>query len=257
MRPPQPSWLIPWRKVTRLNWMFEEIETKRLRSVPRPVTLNWTERFRSLFEKVHDVAITETPGSESEDRPFGPRAAVRRQAILDAAIELLMEVGYDRMSMDALAERARAGKATIYRHWAGKAEVVVEAIRCRKCDDFAAPPDTGSVRGDLVAMLNHSRESFTEEDSGLLIGMVSAMHHDQELSDLMRQQMSEAKQGLYDEIVSRAVQRGEPVSMTAAPVVNEVCSALFFNRVAMGGGELDDAFIFHMVDDVILPLLRC
>jgi AcrR family transcriptional regulator len=203
------------------------------------------------------MTITETPTSESEGRPTGPRAAARRQAILDAALALLMEVGYDRMSMDALAERARAGKATIYRHWAGKAEVVVEAVRCRKCDDFAAPPDTGSLRGDLLAALNHSRESFTEEDSALLIGMVSAMHHDQELADLMRQQLFEAKQGLFDEVVARAVGRGEPVSVSAAPVANEVSSALFFNRVAMGGGEIDEAFVFHMVDDVILPLLRC
>lgn len=203
------------------------------------------------------MAITETPVAEPEGRPSGPRAAARRQAILDAAIALLIEVGYDRMSMDALAERAHAGKATIYRHWAGKAEVVVEAVRCRKCDDFATPADTGSLRGDLLAALNRSRESFTEEDSALLIGMVPAMHHDQELADLMRQQMSEAKQGLYDKIVARAVQRGEPVSMSAAPLANEVSSALFFNRVAMGSGEVDEAFILHLVDDVILPLLRC
>jgi AcrR family transcriptional regulator len=168
-----------------------------------------------------------------------------------------MEVGYDRMSMDALAERARAGKATIYRHWAGKAEVVVEAVRCRKCDDFSAPPDTGSIRGDLLAALNHSRESFSEEDSGLLIGMISAMHHDQELADLMRQQLFEAKQCLFDDIVARAVQRGEPVSMSASPIANEVSSAMFLNRVAMGGGDIDEAFVLHMVDDVILPLLRC
>ena len=203
------------------------------------------------------MAITETPISESEGRPTGTRTAARRQAILDAAIALLMEVGYDRMSMDALADRACASKATIYRHWAGKAEVVVDAVRCRKCDDFAPPPDTGSLRGDLLAALNHSRESFTEEDSGLLIGMVSAMHHDQELAGLMRQQIFEAKQGLYDDVVARAVRRGEPVSMSAAPIANEVSSALFFNRVAMGGGEIDEAFVLHLVDDVILPLLRC
>jgi AcrR family transcriptional regulator len=203
------------------------------------------------------MAIIETPTTESEGRPTGARATARRQAILDAALALLMEVGYDRMSMDALADRAHAGKATIYRHWAGKAEVVVEAIRCRKCDDFSSPLDTGSLRGDLLAALNHSRESFTEEDSALLIGMVSAMHHDQELADLMRQQIFEAKQGLYDDVVARAVRRGEPVSMSAAPIANEVSSALFFNRVAMGGGEVDEAFILHLVDDVILPLLRC
>jgi AcrR family transcriptional regulator len=203
------------------------------------------------------MAITETPITESEGRPSGTRTAARRQAILDAAIALLMEVGYDRMSMDALADRACASKATIYRHWAGKAEVVVEAVRCRKCDDFAPPPDTGSLRGDLLAALNRSRESFTEEDSSLLIGMVSAMHHDQALADLMRQQIFEAKQGLYDDVVARAVRRGEPVSMSAAPIANEVSSALFFNRVAMGGGEIDEAFVLHLVDDVILPLLRC
>ncbi len=203
------------------------------------------------------MTIIETPTTEPEGRPSGVRAAARRQAILDAAIALLMEVGYDRMSMDALAERACASKATIYRHWAGKAEVVVEAVRCRKCDDFAAPADTGSLRGDLLAALNHSRESFSEEDSALLIGMVSAMHHDQELAALMHQQIFEAKQGLYDEVVARAVRRGEPVSMSAAPIANEVSSALFFNRVAMGSGEIDEAFILHLVDDVILPLLRC
>ena len=203
------------------------------------------------------MSITETPITESEGRPAGTRTAARRQAILDAAIGLLMEVGYDRMSMDALADRACASKATIYRHWAGKAEVVVEAVRCRKCDDFAPPANTGSLRGDLLAALNHSRESFTEEDSSLLIGMVSAMHHDQELAGLMRQQIFEAKQGLYDDVVARAVRRGEPVSMRAAPIANEVSSALFFNRVAMGGGEIDEAFVLHLVDDVILPLLRC
>jgi len=202
------------------------------------------------------MTLTETDIATAEAPPCGSRAA-RRQAILDAAIELLMEVGYDRMSMDALAERARAGKATIYRHWSGKAEVVAEAVRCRKCDDFSSPEDTGSLRGDLLAVLNRSRESFTEEDAALLIGMVSAMHDDQELATLVRAQVFEAKQGMYDEIVARAVGRGEPVSAGAAAVANEVSSALFFNRVAMGGGEIDSAFVLHLVDDVVIPLLRC
>jgi AcrR family transcriptional regulator len=202
------------------------------------------------------MVITEPEVIESEERPAGARAA-RRQAILDAALELLMEVGYDRMSMDALAERAHAGKATIYRHWAGKAEVVVEAIRCRKCDQFSAPADTGSLRGDLLAALDHSRESITEEDTALLIGLVSAMHHDQELAALMRNQMSEMKRGLYEEIVTRAIARGEPVSMHGAAVANEVSSAVFFNHVAMGGGAVDSDFVLHVVDDIIVPLLRC
>jgi len=203
------------------------------------------------------VSIAEVDTEQRPGRPTGARAAAREQAILDAALSLVMEVGYDRLSMDALAERAHAGKATIYRHWSGKAEVVVEAIRRRKCADLGVPTDTGSVRGDLLASLNHSRESFTEEDSALIVGVVSAMHHDAELAGLMRRQMIEGKQAIFDVIVDRAVRRGEPVSAGASRVVNEVSSALFFNRVAMGGEPVDEAFVLHVVDDVILPLLRC
>lgn len=190
-------------------------------------------------------------------RPTGRRAEARRQAILDAALELLKDVGYDRMSMDALAERAHAGKATIYRHWSGKAEIVVEAIRSRTCHAFAAQPDTGSLRGDLLSSLLRISELFTEEDSDLLIGLVPAMQRDQELADLLRVQMSDTKQGVFDEIVGRAVARGESVSLSAAPLANEVSSAQFFFRVAMSGGPIDEEFIAHLVDDVLVPLLRC
>ena len=74
---------------------------------------------------------------------------------------------------------------------------------------------------------------------------------------LWRQSQLVAKQGLYEVIVARAVARGEPVSMHGASVANEVSSALFFNHVAMGGGAIDSDFVLHVVDDVILPLLRC
>jgi AcrR family transcriptional regulator len=194
--------------------------------------------------------------AEGRARPSGARAAARRQAILDAAIELLKDVGYDRFTIDALAERAHAGKATIYRHWSGKAEVVVDAIRCRKGDDYSNPPDTGSLRGDLVESLIRTQETFTEEDSALIVGVVSAMHNDEELAQLMREQLFEAKQCLFDAIVGRAAKRGEPVSAAGSIVANEVCTALFINRVAMGGGPIDDAFILHVIDDVVVPLLR-
>ncbi len=198
------------------------------------------------------VDIPQRPG-----RPTGARAAAREQAILDAALSLLMEVGYDRLSMDALAERAHAGKATIYRRWSGKAEVVAEAVRRRKCDDFAAPADTGSLRGDLLAALDHSVEAFTDEDAALIVGLVSAMQHDTELAELIRRQMTEGKEEVFDVIVERAVRRGELRSAASATVANEVTSALFFNRVAMHGDAVDEAFVVHVVDDVVLPLLRC
>jgi AcrR family transcriptional regulator len=190
-------------------------------------------------------------------RPSGARAEAREQAILDAALSLVIEVGYDRLSMDALAERAHAGKATIYRHWSGKAEVVVEAIRRRKCDASVPAVQTGSLRGDLVATLECMNAAMSSEDSALLVGVLSAMHKDQELAALMRSQVIDARKDMLDEILERAVASGELKAGTDAGVVNEVLSAMFFNRLVISGEPIDDAFVAHMVDEVVLPLLRC
>src|SRR3954462_13867661 len=77
-------------------------------------------------------------------------AAGREVAICDAALALLLEVGYDRMSMDAVAARAKASKATIYRRWPGKQELVLDAVRARG-PGLVVPEDTGSPRGGLEA----------------------------------------------------------------------------------------------------------
>ncbi len=204
------------------------------------------------------MSIAEVEESTSRvGRPSGARAEAREQAILDAALSLVIEVGYDRLSMDALAERAHAGKATIYRHWSGKAEVVVEAIRRRKCDASFPAVQTGSLRGDLVATLECMNAAMSAEDSALLVGVLSAMHKDQELAALMRSQVIDARKDMLDEILERAVASGELEAGTDAGVVNEVLSAMFFNRLVISGEPIDDAFVAHMVDDVVLPLLRC
>src|SRR3954467_7617569 len=83
------------------------------------------------------------------------RDHTRDTEILQAAIDVLAETGYDRMTVDMVAARAKAGKATVYRRWASKAELVVDAVACMKKVDVesTALPDTGTLRGDLVAMM--------------------------------------------------------------------------------------------------------
>src|SRR5919201_4334058 len=83
-------------------------------------------------------------------RPRDPR---RRRAILDAAMALIAEVGYDRMTIDAIAARSGASKPTLYRRWPhGKPELVADAIRERRAEG-GEPPETGSLRGDLLALV--------------------------------------------------------------------------------------------------------
>jgi AcrR family transcriptional regulator len=198
--------------------------------------------------------IEETTGKD--ERPSGPRSEAREQAILDAALELLMEVGYDRLSMDALAERAHAGKATIYRHWSGKAQVVAEAVRRLKGDGAAAFPSTGSLRGDLLAAMDQISCSATEADAAIICGVMSAMRSDPELAELVRTQVLDKKKGEFNGIIERAVRRGELPEGGSATLVEEVISALLINRLAIQGLSIDKEFAVHVVDDVVLPLLH-
>src|SRR5271155_4612708 len=121
-----------------------------------------------------DYAVVGTAGEEPEacPRSTGCRAQVR-QAILSAALELVAEQGYDRVTMDAIAERAHSSKATIYRHWSGKAEVVAEAVRCRACDTFVIP-STGALRSDLLTWLEAIGASLADQDGALVTAVAWA-----------------------------------------------------------------------------------
>jgi AcrR family transcriptional regulator len=194
--------------------------------------------------------------AERANRPCGPRAEAREEAILNAALELLMEVGYDRFSMDALAERAKAGKATIYRHWSGKAQIVAEAVRRLKMGALAAPVDTGSLRGDLLGELTLMCTSMTTEDAAIVSGVMLAMRTDPELAHLVRTQIIESKRGKFKGIIERAVVRGELPAGSTADLLDEVIPAMLMNRVVIQGEPLDEGFAVHMVDDIVLPLVH-
>ena len=178
----------------------------------------------------------------------------RDSAICDATLELLVEVGYDRMSMDAIAARARASKATIYRRWPGKPELVLDAVRSR-APGLVAPADTGSLRGDLVATYGAAAHGAGAEEAELLAGVLRAMRSTPELGDCVRAQVFESKCDVSRTLVARAVARGELPAGTDPLLLHEVAGALWFHRVLVVGGPVDDAFIAHVVDDVLIPLL--
>ncbi len=178
----------------------------------------------------------------------------RDATICDATLALLLEVGYDRMSMDAVAARAKASKATIYRRWPGKQELVLDAIRGRG-PGLVVPEDTGSLRGDLVATYSAARHGSAADDADLIAGVLRAMRSTPALAECVRTQVVESKCDVSRTIVARAVARGELPPETDPLILHEVTSALWFHRVLVVGGPVDDAFIAHVVDDVRAPLL--
>ncbi len=206
--------------------------------------------------EIDDATVAAPAGAIAPGRPGRPRSEERGQAILDAALELVAEVGYDGLSMDALAERARASKATIYRHWSGKAEIVAEAVRCRAEETMEIVPDTGSLRGDLLELLTHSCEVLAAEDGALMAAVLWAMRTDPVLADLMRAHMVDGKRDVVREIVERSIARGECPAATNAVSAAEVMPAMVMSRLLFTGEPLDETFCVHLVDDVMLPLLR-
>ncbi len=180
--------------------------------------------------------------------------AGRDVAICDATLALLLEVGYDRMSMDAVAARARASKATIYRRWPGKQDLVLDALRSRG-PGLVVPEDTGTLRGDLVATYSAARHGSAADDADLIAGVLRAMRSTPAIADCVRAQLVESKCDVSRTLVARAVARGELAPDTDPLLLHEVASALWFHRVLVVGAPVDDAFIAHVVDDVVLPML--
>jgi AcrR family transcriptional regulator len=183
------------------------------------------------------------------------RGEAREQAILSAVIALLGEAGYEAMTMDAVAARAQASKATIYRRWPGKPELVRAAVRAHVAGRVLSAPDHGSLRGDLLAVMRAMRSHLTPEFMAMTSGLVHAMRSDRNLAGSLRSLFDE--DAVSEQVVGRAVARGELPAHAAAPLAqltHEVIEAQIFRQM-MTGAALDDTFARHVVDDIVLPLL--
>jgi AcrR family transcriptional regulator len=179
--------------------------------------------------------------------------AEREQAILRATYEMLGEVGYQGLRVDAVAARARASKATLYRHWPTKAGLVADAVRACKATGENIP-DTGNLRADLVGWFGAIAASVAGDQGPILAGLFMAMHTDSELATQLRS-MREPKTPAAADICARAEQRGELRPGYDAGLIDEIVPGLMFMHRFALGAELDAKFIDHVVDDIILPLL--
>jgi AcrR family transcriptional regulator len=188
------------------------------------------------------------------ETPAG-RGDAREAAILLATLDLLAEAGYDQLTMDAVAARARCSKATIYRRWQGKAELVIAAVRRHAASPTALAPDTGSLRTDLLAALEVMRSSLSGQDAALLLGLMIAMSRDPELAIAVREQVLDSKREMFGAAIARAVARGDLPAAADPALPAEISSAMLFSRLLVTGEPLDEPFLRYLVDAVLLPLL--
>ena len=197
-----------------------------------------------------NVEATQAPVAR---RPGRRRDDSKDDAILAATRELLAERGYDGMTMDAVAERAGAGKATVYRRWASKVQLTVDAVVCGPGSPMSIGdvPDTGTLRGDLLSVRFGRKSS---DQSELMAGLMSAVRENPEVAAVFQEQFVRSRVALMREILERAQARGELRPDIDLDMVAAVAPAMISYRKMVAGQHVDDEFVVRMIDTVILPL---
>ena len=196
---------------------------------------------------------TPASGSLSQSSVMGrPRDVSRDVAILDATLLLLSELGYEQLSMEAVAGRSGAAKTTIYRRYRDKAALVAAAVEHRAP---SRPPQPGgeSLREDLLSLVAWLARSIAEQEVGLLGALFAGMRNDARLAQEMRRILRRDETAMTDGFVRQAA---EQLSPGAATLFTEVAPAVIMHRIVVAGEPCDDAFVTHLVDDILMPLLR-
>lgn len=191
--------------------------------------------------------------AEPARRPGRRRDDTRDDAILDAARALLVERGYENMTMDAVAEKAGAGKATLYRRWSSKTALVVDAITCHRFADLTVDdiPDTGSLRGDLLEVHRAKMQTDTE---ALMVGLAAAVRDDPQVASAFQRRFVQARTGLMRALFERASLRGEIPSGRDLDMIATVAPAMISYHKITSGRPLDPDFVVRLIDTVIVPL---
>ena len=141
--------------------------------------------------------------------PGRPRSERAHEAILEATLDLLVEEGFNRMSIEGVAARAGVGKATIYRRWPSKADLVAEAVACMKNDQLREV-DSGDVRNDLFQLGRQAlKGSDTAEVTDVMVKLMSARARHPELQEAFQRHVIGPRRKIVADVLRRGVDRGE------------------------------------------------
>jgi AcrR family transcriptional regulator len=183
-----------------------------------------------------------------DDRPRRgrPRDARADEAIMAAVLDLLVEVGFGGLTVDAVAHRAGVGKATIYRRWDGKEQLVLDALRAAKQDQVV--PDTGTVRGDLVALYGEMAEPVNQQTVvRLLPALAAEAAINPDLAERLQAFVSDRRTASRT-VMERGRERGEIAADTDLDLCIDLISGAFMYRLFFMGTVLDRAVIEQIID---------
>jgi AcrR family transcriptional regulator len=193
--------------------------------------------------------------SKLRQRTDGRLDRSRDPAILNAALAALTENGYDATNMDDIAARAGVGKAAIYRRWSSKAALITDVLVYWRPDLRTDAPDTGSLAGDLEALIERAVRNDNELiTNDLVLRVALEATHDAQLAAALDDLMLLRGGRQISTILARAAARGEIAAERDWSLVANVLTAMSLLRV-LNGQSVDGDFIRQVVDTLVLPAL--
>jgi AcrR family transcriptional regulator len=177
----------------------------------------------------------------------------RAREVLQATLRLLAEVGYDKLTFDEVATRAHAGKASLYRRWSSKAELVADAMGALHGEELQ--PDTGNLHDDLHALVE-LRRSVSDGDVRLMCGVSTAMSTDPELNRALRERFVEPKRAMVRRILEAARARGEIGEHIDVDLVATLIPAMMTFWSVVEGTPPPAELAERVIDELVLPAVR-
>lgn len=192
-------------------------------------------------------AVTQVADSATDASPWSPREA----ELLAVTLRLLQEHGYDRLTVDAVAAEARASKATVYRRWPSKAELVLAAFT-EGLRQVAVPPETGTLRGDLLRLGDVICE-HAEQHASTMRAVLVEVSRSPALNAVMQNQFLSQRHALIRHVLQQAIDRGEIVAEAVDDELWDLLPGYLIFRSIVQGRPASRRTVRLLVDHVVIP----
>ena len=185
---------------------------------------------------------------------LGPSLTPREAELLTVTLEVLRETGYDKLTVDQVVARAHASKTTVYRRWPSKAELVCAAFAHRVRGEYGLPSDSGTLRGDLLALAGMIARD-AEEYGRTVAGILAAGERSPRLREVLVDDLHHDRKEQVHGVLRRAVARGEIVEEVISEDLWDVLPAYIMFRALQHKRPVPAETLRALVDEVLLPSL--
>ena len=221
--------------------------------------LQATAGFRLGAPRSENTAVDKIPdndGKQAGARQTRRRGAELEQAILDAAWEQLIAEGYEHFTIDTVAARARTSKPVLYRRWKTRDDLLRATVRHIGAASAPSIPDTGTLRGDLLALLASANSTTRNPVAALVSSMLGSYYNQTGPTPAeLREAFLSQRGSVVEQVVNRAVERGEVDPARLTPRIIDLPFDLFRNEMMMTLKPVPDHVLRQIVDDIFIPLV--